>query len=136
MGRESVPAIQGQRSAVQNFFVFKVKPEQAAAFRLKFILAVLNSKFISHYALKNQIIRVGKGKQPQIRKSGLDTIPISDISIGEQRPFVDMVDRILAAKRRDAETDTSALEREIDELVYALYGLTPQEIKLVEGSAK
>ena len=33
------------------------------------------------------------------------------------------VDRILAVKQRDAEADTSALEREIDELVYALYGL-------------
>ena len=32
--------------------------------------------------------------------------------------------------------DVSALEREIDELVYALYGLTPEEIKLVEGAAK
>jgi hypothetical protein len=30
----------------------------------------------------------------------------------------------------------SALERQIDEWVYALYGLTPQEIKIVEGAAK
>jgi hypothetical protein len=40
------------------------------------------------------------------------------------------------AKQRNAEADTSALERELDELVSALYGLTPEEIKLVEGSAK
>ena len=32
--------------------------------------------------------------------------------------------------------DTSALEREIDQQVYALYGLTPEEIAIVEGSAK
>ncbi|MCX6916722.1 MAG: hypothetical protein NT167_27370 [Verrucomicrobia bacterium] len=32
-----------------------------------------------------------------------------------------------------AEADTSALEREKDELVYARYGLTPEEIQLVEG---
>jgi len=32
--------------------------------------------------------------------------------------------------------DTIALEREIDELVYALYGLTPEEIKLVEERAR
>jgi hypothetical protein len=32
--------------------------------------------------------------------------------------------------------DTIAWEREIDELVYALYGLTPEEIQLVEGVAK
>jgi hypothetical protein len=40
--------------------------------------------------------------------------------------------RILAAKQRDAEADTSALKGEIDELVCALYGLTPDEIKIVE----
>ncbi len=34
------------------------------------------------------------------------------------------------------EADVSALERELDELVSALYGLTPAEIKLVEGAAK
>jgi hypothetical protein len=47
-----------------------------------------------------------------------------------------VVDRTLAAKQRDAEADTSALEREIDKLVYALYGLTPEEIKIVEGGSK
>jgi hypothetical protein len=36
-------------------------------------------------------------------------------------------------KRPNPKADTSKLEREIDELVYALYGLTPEEIKLVEG---
>jgi len=42
----------------------------------------------------------------------------------------------LPAKHRDAGADVSELEWEIDELVYALYGLTPEEIKLVEGTAK
>ena len=42
---------------------------------------------------------------------------------------------ILAAKARDATADVSALEREIDELVYALYALTPDEIKIIEASA-
>ncbi len=53
-----------------------------------------------------------------------------------QKQIVALVDKILAATQRDAEADVSALEREIDELVYALYGLTPEEIKLVEGSVK
>ena len=47
-----------------------------------------------------------------------------------------MVARILAAKKRNAGADVSALEREIDQLVYTLYGLTPDEIRVVEGSAK
>jgi hypothetical protein len=33
-------------------------------------------------------------------------------------------------------SDTSALEREIDQQVYALYGLTPEEIAIVEGTGK
>ena len=42
---------------------------------------------------------------------------------------------ILAAKARDATADVSTLEREIDELVHALYALTPDEIKIIEASA-
>ena len=44
-----------------------------------------------------------------------------------------LVDRILAAKKDDPAADTSALEREIDERVYRLYGLTKDEIRIVEG---
>ncbi len=49
------------------------------------------------------------------------------------------MEQILAAKQRDpAEggTGVSAMERELDELVYALYGLTKDEIKLVEERVK
>jgi len=41
-----------------------------------------------------------------------------------------------AAKKRDPKTDITALEREIDRLVYELYGLTEDEIAIVEGTAK
>ena len=43
------------------------------------------------------------------------------------------LDRILAAKRANPQAEPSALEREIDQLVYQLYGLTEEEIKIVEG---
>ena len=55
----------------------------------------------------------------------------------EQRKAVErLVDRLLAAKARDAGADVSAWEREIDQLVYALYGLRPEEIQIVEEEAK
>ena len=47
-----------------------------------------------------------------------------------------LAERVLAAKRADPAADTSALEREIDQRVYALYGLTPDEIKIVEDSTR
>jgi len=47
-----------------------------------------------------------------------------------------LADRILKAKQANAAADVSALEREIDERVYRLYGLTPEEIKIVEEASK
>jgi Fe2+ transport system protein B len=50
-----------------------------------------------------------------------------------QRPFITLVSQILSLKKSDPQADTSALEAEIDCLVYELYGLTEEEIKIVEG---
>ena len=44
-----------------------------------------------------------------------------------------LVNRIMASKRANPQADTSALEQEIDRLVYELYGLTEEEIAVVEG---
>ncbi|WP_288006194.1 hypothetical protein [Thermonema sp.] len=44
------------------------------------------------------------------------------------------MDKILAAKKQDKNADTTQWEREIDEMVYELYGLTEEEIKVVEAS--
>ena len=46
------------------------------------------------------------------------------------------MERILSAKQHDAGADVSALERELDELVYALYGLTPEEKALVQSAVE
>jgi hypothetical protein len=54
----------------------------------------------------------------------------------EQKPVERLVARILSAKKRDSGADVSAFEREIDKLVYGLYGLTAEEIKIVEGTGK
>ena len=66
----------------------------------------------------------------------MEQIPIPAMPSQQRKPVERLVERILSAKQRDAGADVSALERELDQLVYALYGLTPEEIKLVEGSAK
>ena len=47
-----------------------------------------------------------------------------------------LVARIFGAKPRDAGADVSALEREIDELVYAIHGLSKDEIKNVEDGGR
>ena len=44
-----------------------------------------------------------------------------------------LVEKIINAKHTDPDVDVSALENEIDNLIYALYNLTPEEIAIVEG---
>ena len=53
----------------------------------------------------------------------------------QQAEIKERVERILAAKKENSEADVSALEAEIDQLVYKLYDLTPEEIAIVEGGA-
>ena len=63
--------------------------------------------------------------------SNVSQIPIAQTK--KQKPVELLVERILAAKAKNPQADTSPLEREIDELVYQLYGLTQEEIEIVEG---
>jgi hypothetical protein len=71
------------------------------------------------------------GLKPGVNEN---TFPITAVPGGQPKPVERLVERILSAKQRDAGADVSALERELDELAYALYALTPEEIKLVEGA--
>jgi hypothetical protein len=66
----------------------------------------------------------------------INGLPIPEIKPHDREKLVSYVDRILATKHRDAEADVSALEREIDRLVCVLYGLTPAEIQVVQGTAE
>ena len=65
-----------------------------------------------------------------------DSAPDGALACHGARIRSPLVDRILAAKQKNPAADTSAMEREIDQQVYALYGLTPEEIKIVEEASK
>jgi adenine-specific DNA-methyltransferase len=49
------------------------------------------------------------------------------------KPFYILINQILSAKKQNPEADTSQLEKEIDQLVYKLYDLTEEEIKIIES---
>ena len=100
----------------------------------KFILGVLNSSLLDWYW--KRISTPLRGGFYRYFTQFIEQLPIPAATPEKQRPVERLVDRILAAKQRDARADVSALEREIDQLVYALYGLTPEEIQIVEGAGK
>ena len=63
----------------------------------------------------------------------ISKMPIPNLSEDAQQPIISLVTRILTAKQTDPQSDTTALEAEVDALVYGLYGLTEEEIGIVEG---
>jgi hypothetical protein len=104
------------------------------AYHQHYVLGVLNSRITTWFYRSNTD---EEGKVfAQIKIELLRKLPIPNADISQQQPIIGLVDRILAAKERTTEVDTSALEREIDQLIYVLYGLTAVEIEIVEASAK
>ena len=55
------------------------------------------------------------------------------INLDIQKFLYELVNKILTSKKSDPKADTTALETEIDQLVYQLYELTAEEIKIIEG---
>ena len=81
---------------------------------IKYLCAILNASLITWF-MKNRAVTSGMGVTRWFIVS-VATIPIPKISAAEQRPFIRLVDDILAAKTADLSADTSAQEAEIDRL--------------------
>ena len=96
----------------------------------KFWLGYLNSKFISWYAYNFIYARAIRGMD--LYNFYIQQLPIPIISLSEQQPLITLVNQILSAKQSNPAADTTVWEREIDRLVYGLYGLTEEEIKIIE----
>ena len=104
---------------------------------LKYILSLLNSRL---YYLWLYYRGKRKGETLELYQKPLSEIPIKEISKDEQKPFIYLVDKILAITESDdypenpeKQAKVRDYEKQIDQLVYKLYGLTPEEIKIVEG---
>lgn len=105
------------------------------AYNLKLLTALLNSKLITFY-FKNFCGGCILGKSGyQYNKHALEKIPIPQITPKNQElahKITDCTKAILEAKEKDPKANTQQLEKEIDALVYQLYNLTDEEIKIIE----
>ncbi len=107
--------------------------------RLKYVLTLLNSR-LYYFWLYHRGKR--KGKMLELYQTPLSEIPVKRISDADQRPFVDLADNILSitsssdyVTNPEKQVQVKAYESQIDGLVYGLYGLTEEEIRIVEGAA-
>ncbi|GAA9452738.1 hypothetical protein BTM442_00760 [Helicobacter pylori] len=99
---------------------------------IKYITALLNSKCI-YFAMRK--FYMGGGIEGELKTNNLEKIPIPQITPQNQKladKITDCAKAILEAKEKDPKANTQQLEKEIDALVYQLYNLTDEEIKIIE----
>jgi methylase of polypeptide subunit release factors len=96
---------------------------------LKAILAILNSRLASFLHFNNSP-KATKGAFPKILVEDIKQFPIPDELLKKQKEFIDRVEKILSLKSKNQ--DTTTLEREIDVLVYKLYELTYDEVRIID----
>ncbi|GAA7693601.1 class I SAM-dependent DNA methyltransferase [Helicobacter pylori] len=99
---------------------------------IKYITALLNSKCI-YFAMRK--FYMGGGIEGELKTNNLEKIPIPKITPQNQKlahKITDCAQAILEAKEKDPKANTQKLEKEIDALVYELYNLTDEEIKIIE----
>ncbi len=95
---------------------------------LKYLTAYLNSKLFKCVFRDN--FPELQGGTRELSKVFFEQLPIPQISKPAQQPFIALVDKILTAKQQAQ--DTRTLETEIDKMVYGLYSLTDEEVRIVE----
>ncbi|EDO8817124.1 class I SAM-dependent DNA methyltransferase [Campylobacter coli] len=111
-----------------TFYVIKTQ-----RINVKYLTAILNSKLVAFW-LKHK----GKmqGNNYQIDKEPLLNIPIVDTNSKNKKladELINLADEILKAKEQDKNANTQELENKINSLVYKLYNLTEEEIKIIEN---
>ena len=95
------------------------------------MLAIFNSKLLSFWYTKTfHANKMGIGLQ--ITATNLSSIPVPSINQQEQNYFSELAKKIITKKEKDSTADTSEWENEIDQKVYKLYGLTEEEIKIIQ----
>lgn len=104
-----------------------------------YLLGLLNSKYLNYI---HEGFSLNKGKVfAKVLLKNLAKLPIYAIDFNNKAEraihdnILSLVNQILTAKQNDPPADTLSLEKEINHLVYKLYGLTPEEITIVEGRA-
>ncbi|MBL7828017.1 MAG: Eco57I restriction-modification methylase domain-containing protein [Saprospiraceae bacterium] len=98
----------------------------------KYLLGLLNSTAVLFFY--SNITSSIRGGYLRFINQYLTQIPIPETNVSAKQQVESLVTQILAAKRNDPLADVSGLEMEVDRVVYGLYGLTEEEVKVVEGA--
>jgi hypothetical protein len=100
---------------------------------LKYLTALLNSKTVT-FLFKTFYMGGELVGKIRYKKAFLENVPLPIPTIKQERQIENLVDQIIQIKNKDLSADTTDLENQIDQLVYQLYDLTEEEIKIIENA--
>ncbi|HMP82951.1 MAG TPA: TaqI-like C-terminal specificity domain-containing protein [Verrucomicrobiota bacterium] len=129
--------------------ILNVNPSDKTTFSMKYLLGILNSRLISflYPFVSNKLVAQAF---PRLSVGDVKRLPIAAVDINNRADksrhdrLVLLVDKMLGlmpklraatseSKKATLQNAVTATDQQIDHLVYELYGLTPEEIRLVEG---
>lgn len=110
----------------RSLYSIKIKDSN---YPVKFVLACLNSKACQYYYSSKFKSDTELFPKIRIKQARLLPIPYSN---NKQRPIMDLVDSIINAKKKNPNADTTSQEQQVDRIVYHLYGLTYDEVLVID----
>ena len=111
-----------------------IKDNVKSKVSLECVLGILNSKLATFYHF-NSSPKATKGSFPKILIYDINNFPIpSNIDLSIENEITDLVNNVLIIKQNDSTSNTSILESKINNLVYQIYRLTEDEIKIIENN--
>ncbi|NCQ96011.1 MAG: N-6 DNA methylase [Microcystis aeruginosa W11-06] len=116
--------------AMNNVIILKIKEEYKIDFDYKFLVGILNSKLIDY--IYKQLTQEENRTFAEVKPINIRKLPIIATDLHQKNIIIDIVDKILTAKKSDPTANTSELEKQIDHLVYKLYQLTYNEVKIID----
>lgn len=109
------------------------------AINIKFLLALLNSKLFTWFY---QVTTLETGRtMAQTDIETLEALPVKIIKVQEQEEFIILVNKILNLTTEknyfdnpESKNNVTKYEQEIDSMIYKLYELNNEEIKIIENN--
>ena len=121
-----------ERSQLQNGLITERSHLRAGAVFDSYLTSIFDSTiFDILFAPRRGAMAMASPKPA--KKYKIEMLPIKEPTETEELLLEKIVNQILTAKKSDPKADTTALETEIDQLVYQLYELTAEEIKIIAG---
>lgn len=105
--------------------------KESRDYPIEILVGIMNSKLATFFHF-NHSPKATKGAFPKILVQDIKEFPLPKVNSDERKILMRLVDDVTTIKKGKSIADTSALENQIDFLVYHLYGLTYDEVLIVD----